>query len=99
MFFGILGRALTNLGVDQETRLWIWFVFLGLVTIANLLLAFVERGWWRVVFLITGLLTPVSGVVAGTLGMGYILHSPYVLIEVLKYSFEMLLSFLEKSLL
>jgi hypothetical protein len=91
-----LFRALTRiwtvlLGFDQSdqgARLIVWFLFLAAATLANFVLAFVEGGRWRVVFLVTAIMTPISGIFGGTLGMGYVLYAPKVFLDTILVTYE-----------
>ncbi len=79
--------------LTQETSLAIWFAFLFAATLANFLMAYVETRGWRVVFIITGILTPISGVLIGTLGMGYVLYAPQIFLQFLVLRVELVTHF------
>lgn len=95
--FSLLTTALEALGNNPHTRLSMWYALLGAVTLANLLLSLLDTGWWRPVFFISGVVGLISGIVAGTLGMGFIFYEPYILIEVLQISIEVISLYLRET--
>lgn len=69
--------------IDQPSLLKIWFFFLSVISGANLAYSLVEVKWWRIVFLTTGILSLISGIFGGTLGMGYVLYAPELILQIL----------------